>query len=138
MDIRIRRPRLAQRCLALLLSAAAILAGICTAACTTNPGDPTQTGTGTDTAEESNTSKEESTVKQTERETATGEPAGEARDVHVLDTDPAAGVTFSPLALGRVSPDGYLENQLRLLAEHMAADFEDMSPDCKSDRKSVV
>ena len=72
-------------------------------------------------------------MTQEEKETSTGETAGEARDVRVLDTNPAADIAFSPLALGRVSPDGFLANQLRLLAEHMAADFEDMSPDCKSD-----
>lgn len=42
----------------------------------------------------------------------------------------AANVSFSPLALGNVKAQSWLKNQLRLLADNLTGNFEQISPDC--------
>ena len=42
----------------------------------------------------------------------------------------AANVSFSPLALGTVKAQSWLKNQLRLLADNLTGNFEQISPDC--------
>ncbi len=53
--------------------------------------------------------------------------SGEATAVNPLD-----GISFYALSAGEVQAEGWLRNQLVLLAENMAADFESISPTVKA------
>ena len=58
---------------------------------------------------------------------------GAQREVEAVVQNATDNVEFSQLALGKVKAESWLKNQLLLQAEEVTKQFENLSPDCKSE-----
>ena len=58
---------------------------------------------------------------------------GEKRDVLITTKGAVENMKFTSLPLGQVQATGWLKNQLLLQAEQVTKQFENLSPDCKSE-----
>ena len=121
--------KLLSRILCLLLTLSMLAGTACTGGGT--PSDTTLTPHETD-AEPFTT---ESVGSEGETEATTEPPVelGEPRDVLVATKGAVDDVKFSPLSLGQVQATSWLKNQLLLQAEQVTKEFENLSPDCKSE-----
>lgn len=111
-----------------LLCAAVLLTSACT-----GHDDPQETGTdstGTQTGEMTDGTDTGEAETSNGGKTMDKEITIRTRGAEGAVTD---GVTFGDLSLGTVQAESWLKNQLLLLADNIAADFEQLSPDCASE-----
>ena len=70
--------------------------------------------------------------KKTENKTSDKKSSTTANTSTPGPDSPTEGITFSSLPLGDIAPEGWLKNQLTLLADNIASDMETLSPDLKT------